>query len=514
MARGQVAARTEGDVFQGRFFWYQACGLVLEHTKIQRVTLEHDDVSGVDDVAVFYEPPGVDAGGWFSEADFYQCKYHVDQRDAYSSEGMIDPDFIRAKTSLLQRFYAGYLDAREAHDEFRLYLISNWMWNKDDPLAAAILADGSLPESFFTAGPRSKLGQVREKWRAHLDIDLDQFADFARRLHFDLNYFGRKALQRALNDRLAYAGLRPIPADKRSSPYDSLVQQFLPDKTNSFDSKAFAELCDTEGLWADVPARQDSPPSVLGIRSYMRGAERLEDEAQDFVCVAEYFDGRQIQEGKDWQEDVIPEFSGFLRQDELLSRLRSNEHHLLLECNGSLALAAGYELDRKSGAQIYPIQKWPARTPWRPTPGAEKDAAWGWEPLVNELDEESRELAVAMSVSNDIGKDVSDYLEASDLSVQSLSVFRPLTGVGHSAITGADHASYLAERLVQRLSKLRRDAGADLVHLFTSAPNTLLFFLGQHRTALGPLQLYEYDFEKRCDGSYAPSIRLPQDLNR
>ena len=47
------------------------------------------------------------------------------------------------------------------------------------------------------------------------------------------------------------------------------------------------------------------------------------------------------------------------------------------------------------------------------------------------------------------------------------------------------------------------------MHLFSAAPNALLFFLGQHREALGRLQLYEFDFGLERDGSYAASITIP-----
>jgi hypothetical protein len=54
MALGQVGSRTEGDVYQGLFFWRQAAELLREGSKVQRVVLEHDPADGVDDVAVFY----------------------------------------------------------------------------------------------------------------------------------------------------------------------------------------------------------------------------------------------------------------------------------------------------------------------------------------------------------------------------------------------------------------------------------------------------------------------------
>lgn len=118
---------------------------------IKEINYESDDVDGVDDLVIFYNEPGVDAGGWNSVADYFQIKYHVDNRNRYGSEAIIDPKFINCKKSLLQRFH-------EAHEKitnlgsgcFRLFLVSNWQWDQNDPLLSSIRdTDGSLPKSFF-----------------------------------------------------------------------------------------------------------------------------------------------------------------------------------------------------------------------------------------------------------------------------------------------------------------------------------------------------------------------------
>lgn len=90
MALGQVAARVEGDVFQGMFFWLQAAALLRPASGVVRVVLEHDKAAGVDDVAVQYAPPGINAGGRTCVADYYQVKYHVDSSSSYSASCFCD----------------------------------------------------------------------------------------------------------------------------------------------------------------------------------------------------------------------------------------------------------------------------------------------------------------------------------------------------------------------------------------------------------------------------------------
>ncbi|CAD2246686.1 SAVED domain-containing protein [Xanthomonas arboricola] len=58
--------------------------------------------------------------------------------------------------------------------------------------------------------------------------------------------------------------------------------------------------------------------------------------------------------------------------------------------------------------------------------------------------------------------------------------------------------------------KQQRPAAVDsTVHLFVAGPNAFAFFLGQQRHAMGPMCLYEFDFDGRRDRSYRASLTLP-----
>lgn len=294
MALKQVGARTEGDVYHGLFFWRQAAALLIPGSRVRQVQLEHDDASGVDDVAVFYEKPGVDAGGWLAMADFYQLKYHVDRRDAYNADALMDPTFINAKSSLLERFHEAYKRISISHKSFRLHLASNWRWKEDDLIASGLREyDGALPDSLFTSSDGSQLGKVREKWRAHLALDKNDFEVFARKLRFQLDHFGRRDFRELVHAKLALAGLRTPESGQSASLYESLIQQFLMNGTNSFDAASLRELCVREGLLNDQ-AGATRPIPTIGVRSFVRFAERLEEETDEFTCVAEHFDGRYL----------------------------------------------------------------------------------------------------------------------------------------------------------------------------------------------------------------------------
>lgn len=507
MALRQVAARTEGDVYQGLFFWRQAADLLRPTSLVERVVLEHDDAEGVDDVAVFYRAPGVDAGGWLASADYFQLKYHVDNRDMYSSDALIDPSFIDAKVSLLHRFHKAYKRlSAQGHSGFRLHLASNWRWKDDDKLASLLREyDGRLPDRFFGDSAKGDLGRVREKWRTHLSVDEDAFASFARTLRLRLDHFGRHEFKAYVYAVLQAAGLRTPSADRSACPYESLIQQFLMNGQNSFDEAAFRALCQREGLLAEVVAQQPRP-FTIGVRSFVRFAERLESEVDELVCVSANFAGRMPTHGDSWRGSA-EKISAFLGEEGRRSRLRGIESAIALECHGSFALLAGWELSRNSGVKIAPLQK-PSLDVWRPDERAATGPSWA-APQTVEKNSDADDVAICLSVTHDVRKDVEAFLASrSAPSVRRLVTICPEGGPSPRSVLGPDHAYQLAAALPALLTSARPARGAT-AHFFFACPNALMFFIGQQREALGRLGLYEFDFGVERDGSYQFSFSVP-----
>ena len=117
------------------------------------------------------------------------------------------------------------------------------------------------------------------------------------------------------------------------------------------------------------------------------------------------------------------------------------------------------------------------------------------------------DVAIAVSVTRDVLADVRSFV-AGLPDIGLVIDARPEVGIGPRVIADADHAVALADVLADLLRAHRPTAGGT-THLFIAAPNALAFFLGQHRGALGKIQLYEFDFEGEQGGSYTPSVRLP-----
>lgn len=71
----QSAARLMGDDYQHLYAWYLTLELLRPSQKVQWVTVEDSTAESVDDVTLFHG----DGSGLPDE--FYQIKYHVDQRN-------------------------------------------------------------------------------------------------------------------------------------------------------------------------------------------------------------------------------------------------------------------------------------------------------------------------------------------------------------------------------------------------------------------------------------------------
>ncbi len=59
------------------------------------------------------------------------------------------------------------------------------------------------------------------------------------------------------------------------------------------------------------------------------------------------------------------------------------------------------------------------------------------------------------------------------------------------------------------IKSLRDTAPGQRIHLFMAVPGAFSFFLGQRAVAIGPVTLYEYDYDGSNGSSYEPSLSLP-----
>ena len=119
-----------------------------------------------------------------------------------------------------------------------------------------------------------------------------------------------------------------------------------------------------------------------------------------------------------------------------------------------------------------------------------------------------RDIAIAISVSQPTVAQVRAYLAEKLPSVGKFISCAMPAGPGQRSVAGGEHAAALAEQ-VSNCVRVAKETDPDaVIHIFAAAPNTLLFYLGQHHQAMAPCVVYEYDFDRRGNKTYQPSFTI------
>ena len=502
MARA-VSARMQGDDYQARYFWLQVCRLFQTHTKVATVGYEVADARAFDDVVVSYNPPVNNDRGGVITTDYFQLKFHVSQDDAIRFDSLMDPQFIGAtKFSFLERLRDAHIKTKE-RGGCRFTLVTTWGIDPKDPLAHIINNNaGQLHlNRLFEPGPRSRMGKLRRKAAKHLDIDEGLLSEVLASMRIQHSFGNLAGLNERLNENLILAGMTPMENTASYSPYDDLAKKLLQSGRQVFTADQIKEICEREGLWVGFRDSSDGAAD-LGIRSFVRRAEYMEDDTDTVLDLVSYFDGRTIHDSTLWNDEVAPQVVQFL---ETQTRI-GGAYRLRVDAHTSVAVLAGYALDTKAGVNISLVQKtrsgveiWDTEQP-ATLPGQEWEFDW----IDGEVPD--GDLAVAVSVTHDVRGDVAIYLNGASIPIRGTLQASP-PQAGNTAVRDGPHALALAQALVAELREHRKSG--QTVHLFVAAPNGFSFVLGQHLRPIGPAVVYEFDFESGVPGAYQAGVALP-----
>jgi hypothetical protein len=302
------------------------------------------------------------------------------------------------------------------------------------------------------------------------------------------------------------AGFRPVADWHIGQPYDDLIHKLHAAGRNTFTREELEQVGREEGLWCGLPPRQANGKDV-GIRSFVKWTEHMEDRTEAMLCLVRHFDGRHIRQARLWDTAVFSELSAFTARE----AQGAQPVTMQMDVHGSVAFAAGYCLDAKATTNVAIVQRtnvgtvvWPACAPG----GAA--SAHLWECTDIACGGKGNDVVLALSVTHDIAADVQYYIERCSGSAGRMLHLRILPGISATAIRDGPHATSLAQEVVARVRASRTMAErGGVLHIFAAAPNGLLFRIGQLSRSLGRLQLYEYDFDTVAPGAYQPSMVLP-----
>lgn len=495
-----VEAGWHGHDYQARFFWIHASALRdPEKAYVVEVAYEADGPKAFDDVVVRYDPPRVSMNAYRVAVDYHQIKYHVTQGGSFGYEDLIDPEFIGATTfSVLERLKQAKATA-PAHSAFTLVTVD--ALKNDDPLGKILSTkDFSLrmDRLFDGTSDRSAMGKVRKLWREHLKLPGDEeLKAVLEGLHITSSQRSLEQLRHEVNLHFRLVGLVACN-NTVEFRFDAAARALKSSGRNTFTRADFEALCREEG-W--VRSAQDDNYLNVAVRSFGDGpGNRLDAKPENTLSLQHLFDERHAHSQQDWVAVVQPKVVEFLKG----VRQRTAEVRLFLDAHASIAFLAGSVLGLKSAVKVELIQK--GRTgvaAWR----ADDRASGSSARITIERIGSGEEAALVVSLARPALRDARQYIEQMLPAVGVLVHLEPQGAAGPSSVAGGEHAAALADQASDTLAGLGLKRGLPL-HVFAAAPNGFMFFMGQHRDALGPVILYEYDFEVTAHGSYTPAYTI------
>lgn len=489
-------------------FWRYACRLFRRHTKVAQVGYEIADIPHFDDISVVYSEPIPDTRGESISADYYQFKWHVDQAGSLTCDAMIDPSFMNSqRTSLLQRLHEAVTTTTTRSQCGRFNFVTTWGVLQSDALAKLISGrDNEIRlDTLFDSGSAKRFKRLRQKWSAHLGVDEVELRRTLACLRLYVNSPSLDALTRTLSDDLASVGLCPIECGKRSNQYDSLIERLHAEGRRMFTAEDIQNICEQENLWMGTDIDHDTP--LVGIRSFLRFAEHMEDEVDHLLDMVSLFDGRQILASEYWNTEVGSRIHEFISG----TIVPLGRFQLQLSAHSSIAFTTGYELDPKSGVEVSLLQNSAGGSSVWEIPVnsvARRENLW----KVSEFDvnQEGCDVGIVLSVTHNACTEVLDYVQGHLPQIGRMLVFTVQPDVGPASVTDGYHAWDLAREVVSVVrEKCPQHAAMGPLHVFGAAPNGLMFFLGRLARSLGPIQLYEHEFESNQPIRYRQSLSLP-----
>lgn len=482
-----IGGISAGIRYQVRFFWRHALLMLAPNPRVIKVVMEHHGVDAVDDVVVFYAPPGVNDHGAKVSADFFQVKFHVAHSGAVDHDTVLDPAWTGTKVAMIPRFAQAWTQITPEHPTARVQLVTNWAWNPTSPLARLIRDGGRLADQFLAATPKSKVGKIRRRWQDACGLLDAEFADFVNALRFSTSAVSQDDAELWLIDRCEKVGLVPVSHGADHSPYDDLGTRLIESGRTEQTPESLRVLVEKEGLVAHGHAPYKS---TFAVRSFALHAHVPETDGACVVDLTDLFEARHIRSDDSW--------SGAIRErlhDVLLTVTSFDQPiHVALDAHLSIAWYVGFLLDPKAGVRVQLRQRvkgkgieiWDVSTPRQP------DGAPKWNVAVAEQTV-GPDIAIVVSATHNALTDAARFVRASVASVGTI-LHAALPKLGPQAVQDGPHARWLADEVVRLLADKVSELRPRHVHLFLACPGSLAFLLGQEARALGPTTAYEYDF--------------------
>ena len=470
----QVAARLKGDDYQHLYAWWWLLALLIPREMVAEVVVEDDTASSVDDVTVRHEK-----GSGKSDL-FHQIKYHVDHRDVYSTDALLERKPNHA--SLLQKFFRSWqaLIANAPGTNPEIRLISNWTWDAADKVRDCISGeDNSLTDDFLTKSAGSNVGKLRARWKVETGAGDDEFEEFIHSLRFRLGFDCAEELERSVQERMSWIGLKHDIAALKVGV--GIVRGWVKGGTQSVTKSTLEEQLKANDLYA--PAETERAVAVYMHTIKKQNFDISPDHLLDWT---ELFEGKPNKKGhhpKDsthWNDTMLPEL------ERLETLINESTACRLIQARGLSRLSAWFAFGHAfSEVARYTIEVAQGEALWRtsdePSSDFNLEAVNGEEGEV--LAGDPKVVAIGISVTGSLDEDVRAYLTTTD-EASRLLLLRPNRDLGFECLRGGSDAAALAREFKRRAVAFVKAAGASRLMLFYYGPLSGACFIGHRLNAI------------------------------
>jgi hypothetical protein len=493
----QVAARLGGDDYQHLYSWLYVLELRMPAKQVGRVRVEDEDAGSIDDITVQYE------SGSDTPSRYYQIKFHVDQRRAYSTESLID--HAPTARSLLRKMFDSWRRLVTARPTVpvELYLVSNWAWDSADKLKSCISGrNGALTDDFSEAGPKSDIGALRQRWQSHLGIPTEEFIRFSRTIRFRLGAASWEELKDRVAERMANLGLK---SDETTLV---LVAGIVREWIKANQNEVTREVLEKTVMVHDLQLPQGDQPSVTVYLTTIK-EQRFEIAPDYALDWRDYFVGspgmraHAVKNPTDWNDVLLPQLWT------LEKLINGNTSCRFVRVRGLARLSAWFAFGYVfSEVNRYTLEVDQHGALWRSdvTPSTDLrlvtcDQRY---PEGERVDGEGTTVAVGISVSGLLDADVTKHLASRSEKVVALLLLRPDRELNRFCLRGAADAVALADAVKTTVREFVKRWEAQRLLLYYFGPLSGACFIGHRLNAV----CREIVIMEDQQPGYAPSFVL------
>jgi len=489
----QTSALLKGFDYQHLISWYQILSLKISRYFVTKVKLEDSQAGLVDDVTVFM-------GNTVSEINFYQIKYHVDQRDSYNIDKLLDDS---TGTSLMEKFWSTWKSIKKLYpsgeEKIKLNLYTNWLIDHNDEILTCVCGEsGSLNDTFYNSSKKSSIGKKREAWRLKHQASEEEFIEFTKSLVFHLGKDFSDELKRMISERME---LLKLKHDENALLVSAgIVKDWIKTKTQEITLDILEDKLKHHNLYLPTDAEKFSTVYFITVKDHKFDLEPdyILDWRDSFQKTSNKGD-HTLLNVDDWNKKLLPELYEFEK------RINNETSTQFIRARGYARLspwfAFGFVFSEVSGYKIEVNQQ---GNLWRTDASMNKNFN-----IINEnnagetISTNTNSVAVGISITGSLCSDVRKYFNTNKI-IDSLLFIRPEKELGKDCLTEAADVIAFAVKTKEKIRDFVKQHNAEKLFLFYFGPLSGACFLGHQLNAV----CKEIQIMENIPNGYTPSFLL------